>query len=248
MIATTIRILSIYTIFLSSIFAQNVSPQSKDIYLDIEIAGKKGQLVYIDALNKQQGGLIIVQGKQEQRFEYEILRYLRHQLPEVGWATLGVNIPNNHKNTNIKILVDAQIQKGIEIIKSKGYQKVYILFYGEDAGLFLSAFASENKSNLSGIILLSAYTKVTKNYDKVKSVIKNWGIPVFDIKAQYDFEQVDSDFLLRKNIFKRKKSIYQNLSLVGAEHDYKDSMPFLKKRIWGWMHRINEQNSSNDLL
>lgn len=69
-----------------------------------EVNNKKSSVVYIPDLANKNSALIIIQGKEERLFERDILKYLRHKLPENGWPTLGVNIPNVKYNSRFLMM------------------------------------------------------------------------------------------------------------------------------------------------
>ena len=60
---------------------------------------------------------------------------------------------------------------------------------------------------------------------------------IFDIKSQYDYQIVKSNFNLREKIFDAVPDFYRYLTIVGAAHDYMDSKKVLMKWIRGWILR-----------
>ncbi len=207
-------------------------------WLTIKANNKQCPVVYIPALSKRRGALIIIQGIEERRFERDILKYLRYQLPENGWSTLGINIPNSKANTDV-IDPSKQLEQAVALLQKAGNRVIYILLYGEDSAKLLSYFINNKVRNINGIIFLSSYSKKRSNYNLLVKNIKTWRMFIFDIKAQYDYHNVETNLKLRDKIFDEVPGYHRDLTILGAAHDYMDSKKVLMKWIRGWMLRYS---------
>lgn len=212
-----------------------IFPDNGD-WREISVDATQYPVVYIPALGKKEGALIIIQGKEERRFERDIIAYLRTQLPEHDWSTLGLNIPSA-KLPKVLIAPEEQLSQSILLLKSEGHNKIYVLLYGEDAAKLLGHFIQQRVRDIQGVILLSAYAAERDDYDTLVKNIKSWRLYVYDIDAQFDYDFVKSDIKLRKKIFEETPGFYRQFSLPGASNDYVDPREVLMKWIRGWMLR-----------
>lgn len=234
-----VRILFLF-LYLLNAQASKVAFPDMDEWRTIKVGAKMCSVVYIPALGKKKGALIIIQGKEQRRFEYQILNYLRHQLPEYGWSTLGINIPRvNAKSTFLA--PEMQLSQSLSLLKEAGHKAVFVLLYGEGAGNLLAHFINEKRRDFSGILLLSAYAEKRSHYDTLVKLIKTWRTFVFDIRAQFDLSFVEADFKLRRKIFDETPKFYRQVILAGAQHNYWDTKNALTKWVWGWMRRYSKK-------
>ncbi len=202
-------------------------------WVPFEVEKKKLEIVYIPTQEKKKAAVVIIQGRDQKAYEHEIVKYLRRELPEHGFNTYGVNIP--HGKNMLDSDYSKLVPKVIEFVKKNGDKNVFIVLYGEGAGDFLSCFTTKPPKSLKGIVLLSSYAKEKKKYDKVVKDIKKWKkLPLFDIRAQFDFSAVDRDFKLRQSIFDGKGKLYRDWILQGALHDYIATKSALTKWLRGW--------------
>lgn len=206
----------------------------------INVEDSQVPVVYISAMAKKKGALILIQGKEERGYETAIIDYLRHKLPELGWSTLGINIPNQ-QTTSKWLAPEKQLSQSVLLLKNKGHKSIYVLLKGADAAALLTSFINQKVRDINGIILLSGYTAKRENYQELVKNIKTWRVFVFDIKAQYDYQKIEKDFALRDKIFDEVPAYHRAFTLPGAAHNYMDSKSDLARWLHGWMSRFSNQ-------
>lgn len=207
-----------------------------DEWLLLNVNKKQIPVVAVASLIRPEGNVIIIQGKDEQRFEWDILFFLRHRLAEKGWNTLGLNIPKPPGRL-VFLEPEQQLAAAIELLQKKNSLPIYVMLFGEGAGALLSQLATSNNLPVKGILLISSYAQRKASYEGLIKAIDDWTYPLFDIKAQYDYSQVNLDQRVRDQIFEKRPSHYRPFTLLGANHTYSEAQEVLLKWVYGWMSK-----------
>lgn len=227
--------------FSMAFFGLNAAPlkavmPSQDHWRQISVEGKQLPVVYRAAIGPMIGAAIIIQERQKARlYEYSAVKALREKLPNNGWATLGINIPHQGKVSNIP--AEKQLEQAVLMLKNEGVAIAYVIQYGASADNLFEHFIEHSVRNINGIVLISSYSQNSESYKMLVNGISTWGMFVFDLVAQFDYDYVLKDFSLRKKFFEQVPSYYRSLQLPGAEAGYEDSSVALVRWVRGWMVR-----------
>lgn len=211
----------------------NIAFPDTGVWLPVETEGGSVDVVYIPTLEKKKAAVVIIQGEKNNAYQREIVKYLRQQLPKYGYSTLGVNIPHGDKPVT-EAKLSALMPKVLQMLNQRGDKKVFVLLYGQNSAELFSCFINYRQKQLKGLVLLSSYAPDKKAYDPLIAALTVWKLKILDIKAQFDYADVNRNFKWRNIIFDGRDMIYRPLVVQGAEHGFESSKAPLMKWLRGW--------------
>ena len=213
-----IRMSVLFYFIITSAFAEK---------LEVKFNGKSLQLPYWSAQRAQHGAVLLINGRAQAQWSM-LLAHLAKGLALNGWSAVLVNCKQGNLEPWIKELPEV-----INTLRQQKNKRIVLVHYGEQLKQTLESFNTSQKTEIEGLILLSAY-------DMPKSEAKKpeLSMPLFDIVGQFDYEPVLAQLSFRKKEFAQNK--YLAMQIPGAHHDYEYSHQLLLSFISGWISKLAE--------
>ena len=173
----------------------------------------------------------------------QIIRPVRSELPDHGWATLSVQLPvlkNEAQAKDYQPLfpeVKPRLDAAVNFLKKKGFNNIVIIAHSLGASMSAYYLADKPDPAIRGYIGIGISGRLYdgSNVDYLTSVEKIT-IPVLDIYGSNDLDSVLSTIKERaKGATKAGNKNYTQVEIPGANHFFDNKNAVLIKRIRGWI-------------
>lgn len=174
-----------------------------------------------------------------------VVNYLREGLPKYGWSTLSIQLPIISPEEPIEEYgmtfeeANARINAAVEHLKSLDYQHIVLVGYGFGAATGAHLLAENNPGvlGLVGISMLAQPYLIPKF--SLTEQLEKLTLPVLDIYGSQDREVIiDSAPDRRLAARKAENPYYKQLTIGGADHEYRDQELILLKRMMSWLNEL----------
>lgn len=204
--------------------------------------------LYRDYVTDQpQGAVILLHGMGGHADWPEVIRPLRMSLPELGWATLSLQMPVLSPTDSIsdygKTLDEGlgRIRAALQQLRDWRYLNIIVIGHSFGAATAAHALAGKGLDEVKAFVGISMQAQPFLN-PRLK-LLKDLGalsIPVLDIYASRDLPEVlrevdDRRLAARKN----GNQAYKQHMLDGADHYFTGFDDVLLKRIQGWLMNVS---------
>ena len=189
------------------------------------------------------GGVLILTGIQDNADSVGPVRFLRREFAARGWAAMSLQMPVRNPGFEIKSylsLVDDsgdRVQVAMNYLAEKELDSVVLI--GHDLGGWMAVdFLKKNpKSAAIALVLVGMPVYRDERYLRAQiETLKNTKIPVLDLYGSRDLESVVKTAGMRRSWMKKNKS-FRQLEIAGADHEFRNDVSVLFKRIYGWLTR-----------
>lgn len=193
--------------------------------------------------DKAIGGAIVLHGSGVHPNWDQVVRPLRTQLPDHGWATLSIQLPVLANDAQYKEYiplfaeVEPRIKAGVAFLKAKGIQNIVIIAHS--LGSSMSAFYMANKPDpaIRAFVAIGVSGEMHKD-DKVGYLtsLKTIKTPVLDIFGSNDLDTVLKSEKDKADVARKAGNTnYTQVKIVGANHFFDNKDAELVKRVRGWL-------------
>ena len=224
-----IRIALVFCFIISTAFADD---------LEIKLSGKSIKLPFWPAIKNPHGAIVLVHGGPQAQWSM-LLANLAKILSKQGWSTVLVNCNTDNSEPWAKELPEV-----VNTLRQQKNNRIVVLHYGEQLKQTMDLFGQSQKTNIEGLVLLSAYDAPDQAADKSESTKKDTDkkteltLPLLDFAGQFDYDSVLRQMTARENTYPQKQ--YIAVTVPGAHHDYQYSRQFVSAFIQGWMSKLAE--------
>ncbi len=212
---------------------------------------KSGSAQFLALYRQQQGrqvrgAVILLHGMGAHPNWPDVIKPLREALPELGWATLSLQMPVLSPAEPVadygRSLDEAtrRIESGIKQLKDWNYSNIVIIGYSFGGALAANALSSKDFSDISAFVAISIQAQAFLNPRlKLLKSLEGLKLPVLDIYGSRDMLEI-SDAVHDRRLAARKGSndAYQQMIIEGADHYYTGVEDVLIKRIQGWLQKV----------
>ena len=196
------------------------------------------------AIEKTIGGAIILHGSGVHPNWDQVIRPLRSQLPDHGWATLSVQLPvlSNEAEYDDYIPlfkeVAPRINAAVKFFKAKGIQNIVIIAHSLGAGMAGYYMGSKPDSSIRALVAIGVSGVMYKSDKKVGYLtsLKKISVPVLDIYGSNDLDIVlKGEKAKAMTARKAGNKRYTQVKVTGANHFFDNKDDVLVKRVRGWL-------------
>lgn len=179
----------------------------------------------------------------------QVVGPLRRILPDYGWTTLSIEMPDItephlHNPDELPVMRQTRVNSGLQFLKKQDGAGSYIIAYGLGVQHALQYILENTTADIKGLVMISGYHQGKALTPEQWAVIKSRQIPMLDIYAKHDYQQVLKDVDARSKYFKpRAHPLYRQIEIIGANHAYQHFDEALAKVIRGWLHKLTVQVS-----
>ncbi len=174
----------------------------------------------------------------------EVVGPLRRLLPDFGWTTLSIEMPDN-REPHLKSPADLpkirqqRVSSGLTFLKQQDGEGSYVVAYGLGVQHALEYILNNSTPGIKGLVMISGYHKGKEFTEEQWKTIKSHRIPILDIYAKHDYPRVLQAVDARSKHYKPKAHpLYRQVEIIGANHAYRHFDEALAKVIRGWLHKL----------
>ena len=191
------------------------------------------------------GGAIVLHGSGVHPNWDQIVRPLRSELPDYGWATLSIQmpvLPNKASYSEYAALfpeVPPRIDAAVQFLKKKGINNIVIIAHSLGASMGAWYLAQKPDRAVRGFVAIGASGRLMKNKktDFLVSV-KKITLPVLDIYGGHDLAGVLNTARDRQRVARKSgNKNYLQVKIPGANHFFDNKNDILVRRIRGWLKK-----------
>ncbi|NKB35944.1 MAG: DUF3530 family protein [Gammaproteobacteria bacterium] len=211
---------------------------------------KSGSAQFLALYRQQQGSqvrgaVILLHGMGAHPDWPDVIQPLRESLPELGWATLSLQMPVLSPAEPVadygRSVDEAarRIESGFQQLKDWNYSNIVIIGYSFGAALAASALSSKDLEDVRAFVAISIQAQPFLNPRlKLLKTLEELDLPVLDIYGSRDMLEVRNAVHDRRLASRKgNNSAYQQMTIEGADHYYTGVDEVLIKRIQGWLQK-----------
>lgn len=198
---------------------------------------------------KTYGGIIFLPERSGDPNRRYVITPLRQRLPRYGWATLSIALPEYKMGEEEKTF--ERIHAAIEYFEQQEIKRIVLLSYGANAYSAFQFTQQQKTPALKGLVFVSAIFPAKEKMDKKKKETEEnanektttfdmgkLSIPLFDIYASHDYQQVIQAAQQRRFLYRGKKPPYMSYQVLGADHWYVHFEDDVAKHIRYWLKQF----------
>jgi len=194
------------------------------------------------------GSILILHGAQSNPNAPQLIRPLRTRLPTLGWITLSIQLPILSPDPSMDTYQPwikktlPRIEVALNHLKMNNPDKPVIVIAHSLGAVSALSYLSQltAKSVCDAFVLISMPPTETKQTDSV-SALSKIDIPVLDIYASQDWDNVKRSASSRKLTLKKKNKLNRQIEITGANHFYNGLDDELALSIYGWLTYITKK-------
>lgn len=208
------------------------------MYLEAE--GHEFLAIYTEA-DKPKGAVIVVHGRGVHPNWPDVVYPLRTELPNVGWATLSVQMPVLAADIKADQYAptlpasDKRLDAAMAFLKGEGYERIAIVAHSF-GNLNLSHWLLNSKPEVF------AYAGVGMNWNNdalnLPDVLKQLRLPVLDLYGSEDEPDIIAEAPTRAASGKASGGNYQQRVSPGADHFFRGEEADLVKTVSDWLDNL----------
>ena len=194
---------------------------------------------------KATGAAIVLHGSGVHPNWDQIIRPLRSQLPDHGWATLSIQLPVLDNEASYKDYIPLfpevapRINAAVAFLKAKGIQNISIVAHSLGASMAAHYLANKPDNAVRAFVAIGASGRHTTE-DKVDYInsVKTIKIPVLDIYGSVDLDTVLNSTKEKADAARKGgNKNYTQVEIPGANHFFDNKNEVLIKRVRGWLSK-----------
>lgn len=199
--------------------------------------------LYVVAKGKRKGAAIIMHGVGVHPNWTDVVQPIRNQLPQHGWTTLSIQMPilkNEAKFLDYAPLFDEvapRINAAIALLKKRGHKNIILIGHslGNDMAVYYLSKDRRASRNIKALVAISftAPRPTPLPGKNALKLIKNVSIPMYDLYGTEDKVAAPGAAVRKKN--GSLKGRYDQKSIAGAGHFFRDQNETLIKLVLGWI-------------
>lgn len=198
------------------------------------------------ATAETRGAAIVLHGSGVHPNWDQVVRPLRSELPDYGWATLSIQmpvLPNEASYAEYASLfpeVAPRIDAAVRYLKNKGINNIVIIAHSLGASMGAWYLAQKPDRAVRGFVAIGASGRLMKN-DKVDFLVslQKITLPVLDIYGGHDLDSVLSTADARRQVARKSgNKNYIQVKIPGASHFFDNKNDILVRRIRGWLKKM----------
>lgn len=209
--------------------------------IQLQAASKPFLAIFTDAEKTDNSNVVILLHEMGESPDQKPLTHrLRTALPLHNWATLALQLPLREAGAGVDEyypLFDearGRIDAAVEYLLKNGAKKIAVMGYG--LGASMAAYALNDKAeNISALVLISLSTAETSApQGQSYSFIRNIGLPLLDVYAEFDLPAV-VDTARQRRMLGKDNPGYRQVRMDGEDHSYQQDCELLVKRVYSWL-------------
>ncbi|MBT7950879.1 MAG: DUF3530 family protein [Gammaproteobacteria bacterium] len=193
--------------------------------------------------DQPRGAIILLHGMGAHPDWPQVINPLRIKLPELGWATLSIQLPVLSPEMPIAdyglTLGNAKLrfQAAVQQLRKRGFLNIIVIGHSFGAATAAYALSANNTKNVNAFIGISMQAQQFLNPRlKLLKELQAIDIPVLDIYGSKDILEIlreadDRRLAARKNA----NEAYQQMVIEGANHYFSGLEDVLIQRIQEWL-------------
>ncbi len=219
----------------------------------LETPGKKFLSLYTDtAKNSRHGVVILLHDTGGNPNQQAIIKPLRTFFPEHHWATLSIQLPVREADAAVQDYyalfpeAKARLVAAINFAKTEKAEKIVVIGYGL-GGLMASYTLSEKIADVNALVTISLPVPETSDLTaQTLRFMPKLTLPMLDIYGASDLPNVVNSARERQ-VAGKINSNYQQVKIDDEGHLYLHDEGLLVKRIYSWIDKITNRNTTESL-
>lgn len=189
------------------------------------------------------GGAIVLHGSGVHPNWDQVIRPLRSQLPDYGWATLSVQLPVLGNDAQYQEYIPLfkevapRIRAAVTFMKSKGIKNIVIVAHSLGSSMAANYLANKHDPAIRAFVAIGASGTLYKE-DNVGYLasLKNIKVPVLDIYGSNDLASVLKSTQAKEDVAHQAgNKNYSQVQVPGANHFFDNKNAVLVKQVRGWL-------------
>lgn len=147
-----------------------------------------------DQSGQPKGGVIILHDANSHPDKSEVIRPLRQDLPEHGWATISIQLPYLNSVSDYidkQSIINKRIESAIAHLQSSGLNNIALLGHGSGAMAATTFLASQTNSAVQAFVAVSlGIIDSNKSSEPLGDQLAKITLPILDIYGSNDLDYV----------------------------------------------------------
>lgn len=172
----------------------------------------------------------------------EVIEPLRVEMPELGWATLSLQMPilaNEAREEDYLAILDEatpRIQAGIGFLQQQGMETIVLVGHSLGAAMGNQFLVQPGSDRIQALVAISTPTSTLDTRLNAADQFEKLQLPVLDLYGSRD-EEVAANAAKRQQAARKSKGIrYRQMALEGADHFFTGMQDELIRTLRGWLH------------
>ncbi len=209
----------------------------------LDLGKHKALAIFMEsAADDTKGGVIVVHGSGVHPNWEDVVRPLRTQLPEHGWATLSIQMPvlrNEAEYIEYAPLFDEvapRINAAVKNLQAKGIKKIHIVAHSLGSAMSAYFLANNKNSGVSSFVAVGMPgPREDKRMDTVLA-LQRINIPVLDLYGANDLDYILETSKQRKKAGSQNKNYSQQV-VADANHFFVNKNDELISSVNKWISK-----------
>lgn len=235
-----------------------VSPHEQDIANTLKRTLKSGKVVqliddgdpilgvYTESMVRQmQGGVIILHELALNPESPDFVNLLRQYLPEHGWSTLAIKMPDIMFTPDLSMYrqllpqTTRRISSAIKYLEDQNILNITVVGHGFGAVFAVDYLSKQKEGSPKALVIVGLpwqNTHISEN--EINESLAKIELPIFDIYGNRERNRVRIAAKNRKQAMRQHVN-YRQLMIDEMDGRFVDSEFDLAKRIYSWMMRVS---------
>lgn len=228
--------------------------------MELTAGDDKFPAIYVeDQTGRVLGGMVLLHDRGGNPNWPGVIRPLRQQLPEYGWATLSIDINPVQVPTETAAAehmpplleldkLGPRISAAIAYLKEKEIEKIVVLGFGTGAAQMAEYYANNDEpEEVKGLIMVNAMFSDPKASVDVLQKLAEKSAPVLDVCGTAVYKDVLAASERRELLGRHHKDMkYKHYAILGAPQEMSYYEDILIKRVRVWLRRTVIQGVAVD--
>lgn len=190
------------------------------------------------------GGIVLLPDIGGNADSLAVINPLRRHLPDYGWTVLSIQLPVLAPDAALKAYAalynDAapRIAAAVAALRAKGVTRIVLVGYGLGAHMAATYLAATPEAGVSGMIGIGLRVSSEDPLFDSRVALAKLLLPVLDVYGSRDVTEVTNTAAARASAARSAGNRnYQQVEIVGADHEFTGLNENLILRIRGWLQR-----------
>jgi pimeloyl-ACP methyl ester carboxylesterase len=180
--------------------------------------------------------VIVLHGRDATPDDIQIVDMLRRRLPERGWASLSLTLPEPQDNQPLAQAV-ARTQAGVEHLKGKKARSVVLIGHDSGARALVGYLLNQPDPAIRAVVVVDPQrVPGPENGGTAMEQVEQLRLPLLDLRTGRDSSSAADDARSWRAAFRNNPG-YRQLILNDPHPLWDDLEDFVVNRIHGWLAR-----------